>query len=101
EPIMKIVQGTPAHSRRTRTHFTFRSRPGLAHRRGVDDAAVLVLRIEAALQADRRVGADELLEDLTVVADLLDDVVGPLVVDPQHLAHVPFGPEQAVDVRIA
>src|SRR5512138_2919447 len=74
---------------------------GLAHRRGVDDAAVLVLRVEAALEADRRAGADELLEDLAVVADLLDDVVGPLVVEPQHLAHVPLGAEEPVDVRIA
>src|SRR3546814_2360575 len=74
--------------RRTRTHLTIARRPASAHRRCVNDAAVLVLGVQAALEGDRRAGADELLEHLAVVADLLDDVVGPFVVEPEHLAHV-------------
>src|SRR3546814_2597313 len=62
-----------------------RTRLASARRRGVDETAVLVLCVQAALQADRRFGTDELREDLAVVADLLDDVVAPLVVDAQHL----------------
>src|SRR3546814_4165108 len=71
--------------RRTRTHLTIARRPASAHRRCVNDAAVLVLGVQAALEGDRRAGADELLEHLAVVADLLDDVVGPFVVEPEHL----------------
>src|SRR3546814_4063431 len=70
-----------------------------ARRRGVYETVVIVLFFQTALQADRRFGTDELREDLAVVADLLDDVVAPLVVDAQHLTHAAFHAEQAPDFR--
>ena len=40
------------------------------------------------------------LEDLAVVADMLDDAIGPVLGQAELLAVIAFGAEQALDVRI-
>src|SRR4029077_14916738 len=53
----------------------------------VDQPALGPQIVVAALQLERRAEAEMLVEDLAVIADQLDRVVGPFLVDPQGLAH--------------
>src|SRR4029077_1784565 len=46
---------------------------------------------------ERRAHADVALEHLAVVTDLLDDVVDPLLVDAERLAHARSDAEDALD----
>ena len=48
----------------------------------------------------RRALADVLLEALAVVADVLDDAVGPVVGQADGFAELAFGAEQALDLRV-
>src|SRR5687767_13021909 len=74
-----------------------RNRSALSDWRGIHQAALVPQPVQPALEAERlQVG----VEALAVVAHLLDDVVGPLVVDAEHLADVAGGADEALDVRI-
>src|SRR6185295_140203 len=46
--------------------------------------------VEAASEPERRLLADVAFEALAVIADLLDDVVGPVLREPSHLTHLVF-----------
>src|SRR5687768_6775210 len=59
-----------------------------ADRHRVLQAAVRPERVQAALDLERRAHADVALEDLAVIADLLDDLVAPLIGQAQVRAHV-------------
>src|SRR5690242_21840801 len=82
------------------TPFLSTSCTALPDRHGVLQAAVLPQRIQAALDLERRPHADVALEALAVIADLLDDVVGPLLVDAERLAHPGRHAEQTLDAGI-
>src|SRR6185312_15371400 len=58
-----------------------------AERHGVHEAVLRPQIVESAVELQWRAGADVALEHLAVIADLLDDVIGPFVVDMQRLAH--------------
>src|SRR5271166_6148572 len=68
-----------------------------ADRWRVLQAAFVPQVVDAARHAERSHVAIPLLAE---VADLLDDVIGPLVVDPERLAHVAVDAEQALDVGV-
>src|SRR5215468_6174222 len=72
----------------------------LADRRRVLQAALGPQIVQAAVDFQHRAGTDVALEALAVVPDLLDDVVDPLLVDPQRLAHARRHAEDALDRRI-
>lgn len=57
-------------------------------------------RIHAAFQAQRRILANVVLEDLAVVADLLDRLVGKVGAETELLAHVAAGAQKALDRRL-
>src|SRR5690349_20976633 len=73
---------------------------GLADRRRVHQAALRPQVVDAARQADRCLGAQVALEALAVVAHLLDDAVGPLLVEPEQLAGVFRDAEEALHARV-
>src|SRR6188508_2639458 len=77
-----------------------RSSKMLADRRRVLQAALRPQLVQAALDLERAAGADMLVEALAVVTDLLDDVVDPLLVDPERLAHARRDAEDALDRRV-
>src|SRR6188474_3533883 len=77
-----------------------RSSKMLADRRRVLQAALRPQLVQAALDLERAAGADMLVEALAVVPDLLDDVVDPLLVDPERLAHARRDTEDALDRRV-
>src|SRR5260221_14758982 len=56
--------------------------------------------VETALELERRILADIAVEDLAVIADQLDDVVGPFLVETDRLAHARRHAEDALDVGI-
>ena len=58
-------------------------------------AAVRVVGIETARQADIRFRADIALENLGIVALRLDGAFGPILVETEHCAKVAFAAEQA------
>src|SRR5215470_17483856 len=72
----------------------------LADRRRVLQAALGPQIVQAAVDFQHRAGTDVALEALAVVPDLLDDVVDPLLVDPQRLAHARCDAEDALDAGI-
>src|SRR5678816_4150247 len=71
-----------------------------ADRRGVLQAALRPELVHAAVDLEQRVRTDMLVVALAVVTDLLDDVVDPLLVDPERLAHARRDAEDALDRRI-
>src|SRR5471032_2607092 len=84
---------------------TFRSRrklssEGSLERRGEQQAALGPQLVLAALELQRRAHADRALVALAVVPDLLDDVVGPVVADPHHLAELALDAQQAADFGV-
>ena len=56
--------------------------------------------VEAAIQLQRRLGADIALEDLAVIADRLDRVIGPFLVETERLAHAGGRAEHPLDVGV-
>src|SRR3546814_10629822 len=48
----------------------------------------------------RSTRTDTLFPYTTLFRSLLDDVVGPFVVEPEHLAHVAFGAQQTTDLGV-
>src|SRR3954452_18108479 len=71
-----------------------------ADRRRVLEATFGPQRVEAARDLQRRALPDVLLEDLAVISDMLDDPVAPVLGQPELLAVIAFGPEQALHIRI-
>src|SRR5262249_39311109 len=71
-----------------------------ANGRRVLQATLAPELIEAAFDPERAAHADVALEALAVVTDLLDDVVGPLVVDAEPLPHAGGDTEDALDARV-
>src|SRR5262249_34794163 len=69
-------------------------------RRRVLQAAFGPELVQAAIDLQHRALADIALEALAVVTDLLDDVVDPLLVDAERLAHARRDAEDALDRRI-
>src|SRR5262249_6753108 len=67
---------------------------------GVLQAALGPQPVEPALDLEQRAHADIALVAFAVVPDLLDDVVDPLLVDSQRLAHPGGNAEDALDCRI-
>src|SRR4051812_16373831 len=72
----------------------------LPDRRGVHQATLGPQGVEASLQFQSGTLAKVPLEQLAIVPDLLDDVVAPLRIDPQHGSDLPRGTEQALDVGV-
>src|SRR3954463_7877916 len=71
-----------------------------ADRRRVLEATFGPQRVEAARDLERRALPDILLEHLAVISDVLDDAISPILGQPELLAVVTFGTEQAFDVRV-
>src|SRR5438477_11778247 len=80
-----IIPASPAY-------FSF-----LANRRRVHQPALVPQPVQAALEAQR---LEVRVEALAVVADLLDDVPGPLVVQAEHLAEVAGRAHEALHRRV-
>src|SRR5476651_1694279 len=78
-----------------------RTRLPSAHRRRDHRAALRPERIDAAAELERRALAQIALEALAVIADLFDDVVGPLLVEAEDLAVAVDHAQEALDVEIA
>src|SRR6266508_6180335 len=73
---------------------------GLPNRRRVLQPALGPQRVLAAGDLERRALADIALEALAVVTNLLDDVVDPLLVDAERLAHARRRAEDTLDRRV-
>ncbi len=71
-----------------------------AERQRVVQAAVLVELVLAAREVER-LGAEELVIQLAVVADRLDGPIAPGIVEAHHLAEPALDAEQALDHRVA
>src|SRR4051812_41792364 len=72
-----------------------------ADRRSVDQAALGPEIVVTAFELERRSQAEMLIEDLAVIADRLDRVVGPfLVQSAQRLPHAGCHAEQALNVWV-
>src|SRR5581483_12394348 len=69
-------------------------------RLGVLQAALGPQFVEAAVDLEDRACADIAVEALAVIADLLDDVDDPLLVDTKRLAHAGGDAEDALDRRV-
>src|SRR3546814_4394894 len=89
----------PPRSSRTDTLFPyttlFRS-----ERPRIQRAALGPLLVHTAIQLERAALADVTLEALAIIADLLEDVVAPLLVDAEVLAHARGDTQDALDVRV-
>src|SRR5579863_4310543 len=75
-------------------------RPGRAasaDRHRVDQAALGPQIVEPALQLERAAHAEIMVEHLTVIADRLDLVIGPFLVEPERLAHAGGDAEDTLD----
>src|SRR6476660_4022538 len=71
-----------------------------AQRRGVHQAALGPQVVDAARQRHRRLRPEVAFEAFAVVADLLDDPVGPCGIETEELAGVLRDAEEALDARI-
>src|SRR5919205_4168777 len=72
----------------------------LADRRRVEQTALAPKLVQAASEMKRRFLADITLEALAVVTDLLDDLVRPIWIDLELLAHIAFDPEHPANFRV-
>src|SRR5258708_748311 len=76
------------------------SRPpkdGSADGRGVLQPALGPQLVEPAIDLERRAHTDIAVESFAVIPDQLDDVVDPLLVDPERLTHARRDTEDALD----
>src|SRR6202035_461366 len=71
-----------------------------ANGQAVLQAALGPQRVEAARDLQRRALADIALKNFAVIADRLDDAIGPVVGQPHAFAELTFEAEQAADFRI-
>src|SRR5699024_8965067 len=65
------------------------------------DTAFCPERIHAPLETERAAFTDGAIEDLTVVTNLLDDLITKVGRQPQSRAHVAGYTQQTLDLRIA
>ena len=72
----------------------------LLKRRGVHDSALGPQGIQTAFELQRRVDAHIAFENLGVVTDHLDDVVGPFFVQPQGLAVARVHAQEALNLGV-
>src|SRR5262249_59231484 len=74
----------------------------LPDRRGVHESALAPERVDAALEPERRLGADIAVEHVPVIPDLLDDLIDPVGLEAEQLAHVVLlvDAEQAPNARV-
>src|SRR6267378_3098722 len=70
---------------------------GLAQRRRVHQSTLAPQAVQAALEAER---LEVRVEALAVIADLLHDLVGPLVVHAEQRAQVAARAGEALDRRV-
>src|SRR5215469_17090681 len=75
-------------------------RQPLPERRREHQPAILPQRIRAALQAEGRFRPDIAGEDLAIIADLLDDVIGPVLREPHLLAEIVADTEEPLHFRV-
>src|ERR1700731_4114824 len=87
----------PARCAGTSAHSAQGGRYLLANRRSVLQPALGPQVVEAAVDLEDRARTDIALEAFAVVADLLDDVEDPRLVDAQRLAHARRHAEDALD----
>src|SRR5436305_2826153 len=74
--------------------------PPLTDRHGVHQPALGPQIVVAAFELQRRAKTEIAVEYLAVIANQFDGVVGPLLVEPERLAHARSGAEHALDGRI-
>src|SRR5215467_4662711 len=68
-------------------------------RRRVLNATLGPQPVDATTDAEPRTAPDIALEDLTVVADMLDDAHHPVLGQAELLAEIALGPDQPLDLR--
>src|SRR5690606_37848819 len=73
---------------------------GSAYRPTVHHTALFPLCIKPTLQFHRRILSDVALERLAIVANLLDKVVAPFLIQAQSLAHFTGNAQDALDIGI-
>src|SRR5438874_4792240 len=73
--------------------------PPSADRHRVHQPALGPQIVVAAFELQRRAETKMSVEDLAVIADQLDRVVGPFLVEPERLAHARSGAEHPLDRR--
>src|SRR3546814_8647871 len=71
-----------------------------AQRDGVHQAAAGPEIVETAVELDWAVTADIALKAFAVIADLLDQRIGPFLLEPECLAVARRGADEALDHRI-
>src|SRR5690606_38269433 len=71
-----------------------------ADRHRIVEAAVRPQRIQATVERKRRIRADIGRIGFTVVADMLDDAVGPIGREPDRSTKIAFHAEQAADFGV-
>src|SRR6266851_5621349 len=76
--------------------YTFSS----ADRYCIHQATACPQIVEAALEFELGILAEVAVEDLAVIADQLDLVIGPFLVEPERLTHARGDAEHALDVGI-
>src|ERR1700686_1579513 len=72
----------------------------LADRRRVLDAALRPQRVDAAGDLQLRSRADIALKHLVIIAEMIDDVVGPIIGEADALAEGAVEAEQAANVLV-
>src|SRR5712691_9532758 len=72
--------------------------PISADRHRVDQPTLGPQIVVAALELERRAETEMPVENLAVIADRLDRVVGPFLIEPQSLAHARSGTEHALQI---
>src|ERR1041385_8939117 len=72
----------------------------LTDRRRVLDAVLGPQRVDAAGDLQLRTSADIALEDLVVIAEMVDHIISPVVAEAEALAELAIDAEQAADVLV-
>src|SRR4029077_8215351 len=74
--------------------------PRLAHRRRELQPALVPQRVQPARDLHREALPDVALERFAVIADVLDDAIGPVVGEAERLAVLALAAEEALDVGV-
>src|SRR5687768_17337137 len=64
---------------------------------GIHEAALVPKIVEAALETER---GKITLKTLAVVAHLFDDLVGPAIIEAEHLSGFSYGAHETLDYRV-
>src|SRR5262245_2541141 len=80
--------------------FTSSVSSASANGRCVLQAALRPELVQTASQAQGGLQTDIAFEAFAVIPDLLEDVVGPSIIEPHHLAHFVLDAQQATDLGI-